>query len=339
MWRRSAGILLTLVLLVTPLAGDGHAGEKVWRIGWLRGFGPPRPLLRDAFRQGLHDLGYGEGQHYVIEYRYGEGDDLEPVPRLATELSRLPVDVFLTHGSAATLAVHEMHSTIPTVFYSVPDPVERGIVASLARPGGHITGVANASFEFMAWKLLELLKEVAPQATRVAVLENGAWTTAPAHTPEGRLYAASRQAIQAAATALGLQAQHVPVRDPATELAHIFAALTHPPIDAFYVWQEQLLGRHRAQIVEHVNHSRLPAIYGARGFVEAGGLMSYQADEVAMMRRAGVLVGKILQGAKPADLPVEQPLTYHLAINLKTAKALGITIPPSLLVLANEVIQ
>jgi len=138
---------------------------------------------------------------------------------------------------------------------------------------------------------------------------------------------------------LGLQARHVPVRDPATELANIFAALTHEPVDAFYVWGEQLLSRHRAQVVAQVNQSRLPAIYGTRGLVEEGGLMAYQADEVAMMRRAGSLVGKILQGAKPADLPVEQPLTYHLAINLKTAKALGITIPPSLLVLANEVIQ
>jgi putative ABC transport system substrate-binding protein len=338
MGRRSVGILLTLVLLVAPLAGDSHAVEKVWRIGWLRGFGPPRSPFRDAFRQGLYDLGYVEGQHYVIEYRYGE-DDLGAVSRLAMELARLPVDVLLTHGGAATLAVRDGISTVPTVFCSVPEPVEQGIVASLARPGGHMTGVANASLAFLAGKLLELLKEVAPQATRVAVLENAAWTTAPAHTRAGRLYAAGRQAIQAAATALGLQAQHVPVRDPATELGDIFAALTHAPVDAFYVWQEQLLGRHHAQIVAQVNQSRRPAIYGGRVFVEAGGLMAYQADEVAMMRRAGALVGKILQGATPAELPVEQPLKYHLAINLKTAKMLGITIPPSLLLLADEVIQ
>jgi putative ABC transport system substrate-binding protein len=338
MWRCSAGILLTLILLVAPLVGDGHAGEKIWRIGWLRGFGPARAPFRDAFRQGLHDLGFVEGQHYAIEYRYGDGD-LGTVPGLATELARLPVDILLTHGGAATLAVREGSSTVPTVFCSVPEPVEQGIVASLARPGGHITGVANASFAFQAGKLLELLKEVAPQATRVAVLENAAYTAAPAHTREGRLYATSRQGIQTAATALGLQAQHVPVRHPATELADIFAALTHAPVDAFYVWGEQLLGQHRAQIVAHVNQTRLPAIYGTRGFVEEGGLMAYQADEVAMLRRAGALVGKILQGAKPADLPVEQPLKYHLAINLKTAKVLGITMPPSLLLLADEVIQ
>jgi putative ABC transport system substrate-binding protein len=328
---------MTLVLLVAPLAGYGQAVEKVWRIGWLRGVDLPRPALRDAFRQGLHDLGYVEGQHYVIEYRHGEGD-LESLPRVAAALAHLPVEVFLTHGTAATQAVREAIRTVPTVFCSVPEPVELGIVASLTRPGGHITGVANASLNTMVGKLLELLKEVAPHAARVAMLGNPTYT-AYDQTRGGNFLAAALQARQAAATALGLQVQEVPVRDPATELADVFAALAHEPVDAFYVWGDQLFLRHRAQIVAQVAQSRLPAIYGNRVFVEEGGLMSYQADEAAMLRRAGHFVGKILQGAKPADLPVEQPLKYHLAINLKTAKALGITIPPSLLVLADEVIQ
>jgi putative ABC transport system substrate-binding protein len=198
--------------------------------------------------------------------------------------------------------------------------------------------VENAALETTAGKVLELLKEVAPCATRMAVLVN------PAHAAYAQAHGKSRHAecvqqFHAAAAALGVQGQVVPLRDPATELPHVFAALPLEHVEALYVWGEQLFAKHRVDLVEQVTQSRLPAIYGVRSFIEAGGLMSYQADEPAMARRAGNLVGKILQGAKPADLPVEQPMKYHLALNLKTAKALGITIPPHLLMLADEVLQ
>ena len=333
MWRSTVGIIITLALgiLIVPLAVDAQQGGKVWRIGWLRQGGAfPREI--DGFRQGLRDLGYVEGQHFVLEHRSGEGK-VDPLPGFAAELVRLPVDVFMTQGLAATLAAREATRTLPIVFYGVPEPVESGLVTSLPRPGGNLTGAANASWDFLVGKLLEMLKEVAPATARVAVLAN------VDHPGHGRV----STALQAAAPSLGMQVHllevHMDVRDPATELERVFATLSQGGVEAFFIPQELALMGHRTRIVELVNASRLPAIYGTRRYVDVGGLMSYQADVPAMARRAGNLVGKILQGAKPADLPVETPMKFELVINLKTAKALGITMPPSLLILANEVIQ
>jgi putative ABC transport system substrate-binding protein len=316
---------------MAPPATEAQQGKKVWRIGWLRQGGAfPREV--DGFRQGLRDQGYVEGQHFVLEHRSGEGK-VDPLPGFAAELVRLPVDVLMTQGVAATLAAREATSTIPIVFCAVPEPVENGLVASLAQPGGHLTGAANASLDFMAGKLLEMLKEVAPAATRVAVLAN---VDNPGHGRGG-------PALQAAAQALGMQLHllevHMDVQDPATALERVFATLPQGGVEAFFIPQELALIAHRTQIVELVNARRLPAIYGTRRFVDVGGLMSYQADVPAMFRRAGNLVGKILRGAKPADLPVENPMKFELVINLKTARALGMMMPPTLLILADEVIQ
>jgi len=284
--------------------------------------------MQAGLRQGLHDLGYSEGQHYVIEQRSGEGK-FEPLLGLAAELVRLPVDVLVTMGIGGTLAARDATTTIPIVFIAVREPVEHGLVASLARPGGNLTGVTNADQDFLSGKSLEVLKEVAPAATRIGLLSN----------PDHPFFAVTLKTLQQAAQALGVSLHLVTVHDSATELERAFATFAHEQVEALFIGSNLELVSYRTRIVELVAKSRLPAFYGDESFVEAGGLLSYQADETSLARRAGNLVGKILQGAKPADLPVEQPMKYNLAINLKTAKALGITIPPSLLLLADKVIQ
>jgi putative ABC transport system substrate-binding protein len=238
------------------------------------------------------------------------------------------VDVLVTFGAIPTRTAREATTTIPIVFACTFDPVEQGFVGSLAQPGGNLTGTTGAT-PGLTGKQLELLKEVAPAVTRVAALKDA---THP-------LYTASTARLQAATTSLGLDLHLVAVRDPATELERAFAGLLHERAEAIYIEPNPTFPPHQAQIVRLVAQSQLPAVYPVRAYVVAGGLMSYEADCPALAHRAGTFVGKILQGAKPADLPVEQPTKYHLALNLKTAKALGLTIPPSLLVWADEVIQ
>jgi len=273
-------------------------------------------------------MGYVEGQNLVIESRSGVGA-FEPLPALAAELVRLPVEVIVTDGTPPTLAARAATSTIPIVFSGIPDPVDRGLIASLAHPGGNITGAAGGSMEVNAGKQLELLKEVVPAATRIAVLIHR----------DHPLYGAAVQHLQAAARQLRVELYVMEVRDPATDLERAFATLAHERVDALCMLGDPSFTPYHTRIVELVAANRLPAIYLARPIVKAGGLMSYNVNFAAIARRVGVLVGKILRGATPADLPVEQPMQYHLAINLKTAKALGITIPPHLLVLADEVLQ
>jgi putative ABC transport system substrate-binding protein len=215
------------------------------------------------------------------------------------------------------------------VFNGVQDPVERGLVASLNRPGGNITGVANVSVETFAWKPLEMLKEMIPEATHVAVLLDPTYPATKVAT----------QALQEAAQALGMQLHVVPVHDLPHELEGAFAALAREHIDALFLSADPQFMAHRTQIVDLVAQSGLPAVYHDQRFVEVGGLFSYGPDYSEHFRRVAALVDKILRGAKPADIPVEQPTKYHLAINLKTAKALGLTIPPGLLVLADKVFQ
>jgi putative tryptophan/tyrosine transport system substrate-binding protein len=328
MWYRIFGCLVTLAILVAPLATDAQPTGHSRRIGWLRPAGRPSGAAFEAFLHSLRDMGYVEGQNLIIKLRQGEGKTAL-LPTLAAELVRLPVEVIVTSGTPATLAAREATSTIPIVFAGVADPVDQGLIASWARPGGNITGAASSSVEFNTGKQLELLKEVVPTTARVAVLV----------TPGHPLYAAALQELQAWARLLRMDLHLMDVRDPATDLERAFAALAHERVDALCMLGDPAFTPYRTRIVELVAASRLPATYGSRGFVEAGGLMSYTQDSAAMARRAGVMVGKILRGTKPADIPAEFPMQFELTINLKTAKALGLTIPQHILALADRVIQ
>jgi putative tryptophan/tyrosine transport system substrate-binding protein len=326
MWCRGVGLITTLILslLAPPLATDAQQATKVHRIGLLRSGSPSSDKhLLEAFRQGLHDLGYVEGQNLVMESRYAEGSQ-ERFPALAAELVRLQVEVMVAGGSTAIRAAQHATHTIPIVMAGTGDAVAFGFVASLARPGGNITGLSDLGAEFPG-KRLELLKETVPRSARVAVLAHPA------------AIARSMNNLTVAATALGLHLHVVELRH-ADELDRAFAAMTQARADALLVIDDsQLLNRQRARVV--ANQHWLPAMYGWREYVDAGLLMSYGPSQLDMQRRTAVYVAKILQGAKPAELAVEQPTKFELVINLKTAQALGITIPPALLMLADEVIQ
>jgi len=322
-------IMLALTILTAPLAAMAQP-SKVHRVGFLLGRPPiePDPTL-EAFRQGLRDLGYVEGQNLVIEARYAEGS-LERLRDLAAELVQRQVDVLVTPGGAGVIrAAQHATRTIPIVMVGASDPVAEGFVASLARPGGNITGLSLLG-EGLSGKRLELLKEAVPQSMRVAVLAN----------PASPTYASAMPKLTVAAQALGLHLHVVELHRP-DELDTAFAAMTRAGTDALLVVAEPLLINPllSGRIADLAAKSRLPAMYSWKFFVEAGGLMSYGPNNLDISRRAATYVDKILKGAKPADLPVEQPTKFELVINLKTAKALGMTMPPSLLLLADEVIQ
>ncbi len=331
MWCSTVGamVTLTLSLLAAPLVTDAQPAGKVSRIGWLSA-GFPRPDRDppvDAFRQGLRELGYVEGQNLVIEYRGAEGRD-ERLPDLAAELVRLHVDVLVAVGPIATRAAQHATRTLPIVMTGTADPVGAGFVASLARPGGNITGVSLLMAE-LPGKRLELLKETVPQSTRVAVLAN----------PDNPVYEALRNNLTVAARALGLHLHVVEVHS-ADELDPAFAAVTREGADALMVLSDPaLMDNLRGRVADLAATHRLPAMYNWKMYVEAGGLMSYGPSLPGIYRYAATYVDKILKGAKPADLPVEQPTKFELVINLKTAQALGVTIPPTLLFLADEVIR
>jgi putative ABC transport system substrate-binding protein len=315
-------VILALGILMTPLTAEAQPA-KIPRIGYLGD--APGPFAQ-AFRQGLRDLGYVEGENIAIEYRWTEGRD-DRLPELAAELVRLPVDVLVTPGSRASRAAKQATSTIPIVMAHVGDPVGTGLVASLARPGGNATGVSIIGVD-IAGKILELLKEAVPGISRVASLSN------PTNPGAERT---SRE-LQVAARALGLTLHTVAART-VEELDSAFAALTTAQADAIFVRQDSLFFAHRARIVDLVANSRLPAVYMYREWAEAGGLMSYGASLRDVYRRVAALVGKILKGASPGELPVEQVMKLELVVNLKTAQALGLTIPPTLLFQADEVIR
>jgi putative ABC transport system substrate-binding protein len=282
----------------------------------------------EAFRQGLRELGYVEGQNLVMESRYAEGS-AERLPDLAAELVQLKVDVIVAGGGAGIRAAQRATQTIPIVMAVTGDAVREGFVASLAHPGGNITGLSWLGDE-LPGKRLELLKETVPQSARVAVLANPA-------NPAG--YETAIRSLTVAARALGLHLHVAEVRS-ADALETAFAALTREGADALIVQEEPLLIDHlRGRIAALAVTHRLPAMSYWKSAVEAGGLMSYGPSMLDMQRRAATYVDKILQGAKPGDLPVEQPTKFELVINLKTAEALGITIPPRILFQADEVIQ
>ena len=329
--RRSAiGLMLALALVVASLATEAQQPKNVHRIGTLSALGttPGRNPFVEAFLEGRRALGYVEGQHFVLEYRGAEGQ-FEGFPDLAAELVRLKVEVIVAQGTPAALAAKHATTMIPVVMVGVGDPVGSGLVASLARPGGNITGLSNLSPELVR-KQLEFLKDVRPTVSRVAVLWNPA-------NPASHLMV---RAADVAAQALGVQLHLVEARGRGPDaFDSAFAAMTNAHADALLVLADNIFFEHRRRLAELAAMSHLPTMYQGREHVEAGGLISYAASVPDVWRHGATYVDKILKGAKPADLPVEQPTRFELVINLKTAQALGITMPPSLLLLADEVIR
>jgi putative ABC transport system substrate-binding protein len=313
-----------------PFGVDGQQGGKVWRIGVL-GFSPttsdmvgpdPKNPFVKALLRGLHELGYVYGEHFVTESRGAEGKS-ERYPSLVAELIQRQVDVIVGVG-AALPALTQATSTIPIVMPGTSDPVRLGYVKSLARPGGNVTGLSFQSLDLIG-KRLELLRQLAPSAAPVAVLLD-------------RDIAAQREAVEVAAQQLGWKLLALPIRD-VDEIEEAFRTATSARAGALLVAAGLALDPHPRRVAELAAKSRLPAMYHFRFYVAAGGLMSYAADLIDMWRRSAAFVDKILKGAKPADLPVEQPSKFEFVINLKTAKALGLTIPPSLLARADQVIE
>jgi putative ABC transport system substrate-binding protein len=280
----------------------------------------------EAFWRGLHEHGWLEGQNITVEYRWAEGQ-VERLPALAAELVRLKVDLMVVGGTQAIQAAQQATTTIPIVMAVSSDAVGTGLVTSLARPGGNITGL-SALYPDLSGKRLELLKEAVPGLARVAILWHGGHPAA----------LLAMQETEAAGRVLGLQLHSLEVRGP-NDFERVFAAAPREGAEALIVLSSAFFSAERRRIVDLVTKYRLPSMFSIRAFVEAGGLISYGPSSTDMWRRAATYVDKILKGAKPAELPVEQPTKFELIINLKTAKALGITIPPTLLFLADEVIR
>jgi len=319
--------LLTIFLLASVHLAWAQQPGKVPRIGIL----PPGPIservhLWEAFRQGLRELGYVEGQNIILVFPSGEVKP-ERLPHLAAELVSLKVDVIVAAAIVAVQTAKEATKTIPIVMPVASDAVETGLVASLARPGGNITGLTLISSQ-LSGKRLELLKEVVPRLSRLAVLSNPTSAAVPPQMRE----------TEVTARALGVQLQPLEVRGP-DDFERVFQAATKERAGALITLDDALLFTQRTRIVKLAAKSRLPAIYGFREFVDAGGLMSYAANTSDMYRRAAAFVDKILKGAKPADLPVEQPTKFEFVINLKAAKQIGLTIPPNVLTRGDKVIK
>jgi putative tryptophan/tyrosine transport system substrate-binding protein len=314
----------SLGLLVAPLRVEAQP-PKAPRIGYLR-VPSPQPSQFEAFREGLKALGYIEGQSIAIEQRHADG--VRPrLPGLAAELVRLNVDMIVVDTGDPTL-LESLRGTIPIIFTLANDPVRDGLVASLARPGGNFTGLTFFVGYELAGKRLALLKEAIPKTSRVAVLANPANSGTQPNVRE----------TEVTARALGLRLQVFEVRTP-DELDSAFEAMQRGGVEALVQVNDGMLFSQRGRIVDLAARRRLPAVYEDREFVESGGLMSYGVGIAANFRRAATYVDKILKGAKPADLPVEQPTTFELVVNLEAAKALGLTIPPSVLARADTVIQ
>jgi putative ABC transport system substrate-binding protein len=317
---RPATVVILLLLSASLGTAAAQPREQMPRIGYLSpgsSNDPMRAGFLEAFRQGLRELGYVEGQNIAVESRYEEKD--ERFPALAADLVRSKVDVIVVLSGAATRAVQQTTRTIPIVMSLVNDPVGSGLVASLARPGGNGTGLTVMSPD-LAGKQFQLLKEVVPKVSRVAVLRN----------PDNPAAKAMLREAEAAARALGVRLQTLDARNP-QEIDSAFVAMTTERPGALLILPDGLFLSQRSQIAELAMKRRLPSIRQSSVFPEAGGLMSYSANYLDQMRRAATFVDRILKGAKPGDLPVELPTKFELVINLRTAKAIGLTIPPSLL--------
>jgi putative ABC transport system substrate-binding protein len=316
-------LALGAVLFAFCVRAEAQQPKKTGRIGYLSLLSPFSSPRRESFRQGLRELGYVEGQNIVIEYKYTE--ELERLAEAAAELVNRRVDVIVASGPAA-FAAKTITNLIPIVFVGVQDPVASGLVRSLAMPGGHITGISNLAPE-LGEKRLELLKEAVPKITRIAFLFTSS-------TPDARL----ELNTQTVAQSLRVQLQSLEVRD-AKDFDSALEAIAKSHAQALLTSTGAIFNRHQTRIVEFAAKTRLPAMYAALEFVDAGGLMSYAPNSADQYRRAAVYVDKILKGTKPADLPVEQPKKFEFVISLKTAKQIGLTIPPNVLARADKVIK
>lgn len=324
--NRRDTVLALLALAAAPLAAEAQQARKVYRVGFLWDSPAMFADAMQAFRVGLRDLGWVEGQNIVIEYRWSEGR-YDRLPQLAEELVRLKVDVIIAPSSIYTGAAKRATSTIPIIFMSHADPIGSGHVSSLARPDGNITGLSLMMTETNA-KLLELLKAAVPGLSHVAVL----WDPAtPSHGP-------GLKAVEAASLTLGLQLKAMPVRSTA-EFDSVFAAIARERVGGVLVLSTPLYIAEGRQLAELAIKHKLPTMFGPRSHVESGGLLSFGPDRADLWRRGAVYVDRILKGAKPADLPVQQPIKFELAINLRTAKALGLTIPPEFIARADSIIR
>jgi len=319
--------LVFLLLLAAPVAAEAQHAESR-RIGLLETSSPSpaRVQLWDRFRQRLRELGYLEGQNIAFEFRFGEGKP-DQLPRLAAELVGLKVDVIVTSGTPATQAAKQATRTIPIVMAQLADPVGAGLVASLGRPGGNVTGLTTQDAD-LSGKRLGLLLEVTPKVTRFALLVE--------ETNPGTVLIA--RGTQLAARSAGVHLQSLGVRGPG-ELDRAFSAMKEARAGALIVESSSMLFPWRARLADLALKNGLPTMFAQREYAEAGGFMAYAADFSDLFRRAAIFVDKIFKGAKPADLPVEQPTKYDFVINLKTAKALGLTVPPPLFLQADKVID
>jgi putative ABC transport system substrate-binding protein len=321
--RREFITLLGGAAVAWPLAALGQQAGKIWRMGFIaRG----HETFYDALFEGLGELGYAEGRNLIVERRYA-GDRTERFQEFAAEMVRLNVDIIIVVTTPAALAIKSATTTIPVVFPNAINPVETGVVASLAHPGGNVTGGA-AQTAVLSAKRLEILKEVVPGLSREAVLWNAA----------NPALAFAWRETQGAARALGVTLQPHEVRD-LKDIEAAFAVMTQQRPDALLVLQDALTLQHREEIIDFTIQKRLPGIFVAKEWVEAGGLMSYGESLPDMYRRAAHFVDRILKGAKPADLPVEQVTKFELVLNLKTAKVIGLDLPATLLATADEVIE
>jgi ABC-type uncharacterized transport system substrate-binding protein len=325
--NRRAFLSGAAVLLAAPLAAEAQRAGKMYRIGvlWFTFPEVSAPFFA-AFRQGLVELGYVEGRHMLFEQRWAQKNP-DRYAELASELLRVKVDIIVAGNLESSIAARRVTSTTPIVLTAGGDPVRAGLVASLARPGGNVTGMSEVVPD-LAPKLLQMLREIVPTMTHVGVL----WD------PANPSYESTRHEIERATKVLALQVTPVNVTRP-EQFEEAFATITRERLEGLIVYVTPITQGHRKQIVDFALGRRLPVIYSAREFVDAGGLLSYGPNHRALFHRAATYVDKILKGARPADLPVEQPTKFELVINLKTAKALGLTIPPSLLQRADQVIE
>jgi len=325
----AVAVVFAISISSALLAVEAQQAGKVYRVGYISPGSSSDPLrLRrfEAFREGLRELGYVEGRNIVIEPRWAEGQ-YALYPALAADLVRLKAAVIVAVSGAATKAAKQVTGTIPIVMSAVIDPVGSGLVPSLARPGGNLTGTSIMANDLIG-KQFELLREVVPKVSRMALLEN----------PANPSHAAAISHAKVAARSLGVQLQLLEARDPQA-IDRAFTAMTTEQAGALVVLPDPIFGDQMRQIAELAVQRRLPAIYGVSEYAEHGGLMAYSTNLLDLERRAATFVDKILKGAKPGDLPIEQPTKFELVINLKTAKALGFTIPQSLLLRADKVIE
>jgi len=320
-------LLALLALGAAPFPAEAQQAGKVWRIGYLSGASAENDKnWFAAFQQGMQDLGYVEGKSFVMEQRYSEGRN-ERLSALATELVGLKTNVLVVFGAAAARAANKATSTIPIVMTVTADPVGDGLAASLARPGGNVTGLSDIH-SVLVTKRLELLKEVVPSASRVGVLMNADSPTLLRQLRD----------IQAAAPAFGVTILSLPVSG-ADDIERAFATMKKERLGGILVLGDPMINTHRRQVVGLAEKSRMPAVFTVKENAEAGGLMAYGTNFADLWRRAATYVDKILRGANPADLPIEQPIRFELVVNMKTAKAIGVTIPRSVLLRADRVIE